>query len=320
MGTPTHEVPIQFPRIKSSINVALARFNFTQNRFTMIRKEMMHMKAKGSRIRTLRAVVQWTMFVLVAALAVIKYLKGIGVVIPLPEISLHAVCPFGGVVTVYEFLATGSLVPKLHTAALILMALGLVVAFFFGPIFCGYFCPLGTLQEWIGKLGKKMLGKKYGKLIPPKVDKALRSLRYAVLAMVVYQTAAAAKLVFVEVDPYYALFNFFTGEVAWTAILVLVVTMVLSLFVERPWCKYLCPYGALLGLFNLIRVFPIRRRAETCISCKKCDVACPMQIKVSTGKAVRDHQCISCHECLSGLACPVKDTVVVAAGKGGATA
>ncbi len=132
------------------------------------------MKAKHSRIRTLRAVVQWTMFVFVAALAVVKYLKETGVVIPLPEISLHAVCPFGGVVTVYEFLSSGSLVPKLHTAALVLMSLGLVVAFFFGPIFCGYFCPLGTMQEWIGKLGKKIFKKKYGKLIPPAVDKVMR--------------------------------------------------------------------------------------------------------------------------------------------------
>ena len=280
----------------------------------------MTIKAKKSRIQALRAAVQCTMFVFVAALAVIRFLKETGVVIPLPEISLHAVSPFGGVVTVYEFLTTGGLVPKLHTSALVLMALGLVVAFFFGPIFCGYFCPLGTLQEWIGKLGKRIFGKKYGRLLPPAADRVLRSLRYAVLAVVIYQTAAAAKLVFVEVDPYYALFNFFTGEVAWTAILVLLVVMVLSLFVERPWCKYLCPYGALLGLFNLIRVFPVRRREETCIDCKKCDAACPMNITVSTGKAVRDHQCISCHECLSGVACPTENTVVVAAGNGGAKA
>ena len=109
-----------------------------------------------------------------------------------------------------------------------------------------------------------------------------------------------------------------TGEVALTAILILIAVTALSLFVERPWCKYFCPYGALLGLFNLIRVFPIRRREETCINCKKCDTACPMNITVSTKDAVRNHQCITCHECLSGLACPVENTVVVAAGKGGA--
>ena len=168
--------------------------------------------------------------------------------------------------------------------------------------------------------GKEDLRKKVWEADSAGGGQVLRYLRYVVLAVVIYQTAIAAKLVFAEVDPYYALFNFFTGEVAWTAILVLLGVMVLSLLVERPWCKYLCPYGALLGLFNLIRVFPVRRHEATCIDCKKCDAACPMQIKVSTGKAVRDHQCISCHECLSGVACPVENTVVVAAGNGGVKA
>lgn len=275
----------------------------------------MSIKAKKSRI--LRSVVQWTMFFLVAALALIKYLKAQGVAISLPEMSLHAVCPFGGVVTVYEYITTGGLVPKLHTSALILMSLGFVVAFLFGPIFCGYFCPLGTWQEWIGKLGRKLFGKKFNRMIPPKVDRFLRYLRYIVLAMVVWKTASAVKLVFTDVDPYYALFNFYTGEAALSAMLVLGVVTVLSLFVERPWCKYLCPYGALLGLFNLIRVFPIRRREKSCIQCKKCDAACPMNIPISATGAIRDHQCITCHECISGLACPVEDTVVVATVKEG---
>lgn len=277
----------------------------------------MRIKAKKSRLRTLRTVTQWAMFLFVAVLALVKYLKEIGVVIPLPEISLHAICPFGGVVTVYEFLATGGLVQKLHSSALALMVIGLLVAFLFGPIFCGYFCPLGTWQEWIGKLGRKLFKKKYNRLVPRAADKYLRYLRYIVLGAVVYQTAVTAKLVFADVDPYYALFNFYTGEVAFTAILILIAVTLLSLLVERPWCKYFCPYGALLGLFNLIHIFPVRRRESTCIHCKKCDAACPMNITVSTGDAVRSHQCITCHECLSGLACPVEDTVIVAAGKGG---
>ena len=273
------------------------------------------MKAKKSRVRTLRAVVQWTMFILVAAIALIKFLKESGVIIPLPEVSLHAICPFGGVVTVYQFLATGDLVPKLHSTALVLMGLGLFIAFLFGPIFCGYFCPLGTWQEWIGKLGRKLFKKRYNHFIKPSIDSKLRYLRYVVLALVVYQTAVTAKLVFVEVDPYYALFNFYTGEVALSAILILGAVTVLSLFIERPWCKYFCPYGALLGLFNFIRIFPVRRQESTCINCKKCDVACPMNITVSTGLAVRDHQCITCHECVSGLACPVDNTVIISSAK-----
>ena len=92
-------------------------------------------------------------------------------------------------------------------------------------------------------------------------------------------------------------------------------TLALSLLVERPFCKYACPYGAVLGVFNLFRVFGIRRNPPTCTNCKACDRACPMNIQVSTRPGrVRDHQCISCLECTSEKACPEKDTVIFGIG------
>lgn len=284
----------------------------------MAGKEAISLHKVGKRKFQWRTAIQIGFFALIAALAALKWLGESGVFKVLPEdVSLHAICPFGGVVTVYQFIATGDFLPKLHSAAFILMALGLTVALFFGPLFCGYACPLGSFQEWLGKLGRKLFPGRYGKLIPPKVDEALRYLRYAVLALVLYQTAVAGKLVFAEVDPYYALFNFFTGEVALSALIVLGATALLSLVVERPWCRYLCPYGALLGLFNRIRIFPVRRKSATCIHCGKCDKACPMNIKVSQREAIRDTGCITCHQCVSGNACPVPDTVVIQSGKGG---
>lgn len=276
------------------------------------------MKPKQNSVQRVRLTIQIVLFAFIALLAAVKALKEAGVAIPfLPEISLHAVCPFGGVVTVYEFVSTGSFLPKLHSSAFILMTQGLVVALLFGPLFCGYICPLGSYQEWISKLGRRLFPKKFDHLIPRRLDKVLRHLRYAVLALVLYQTAIIGKLVFQEVDPYYALFNFFTSEVAFSSIAILLAVTLLSLFTERPWCKYLCPYGALLGLFNLIRIFPVRRNASTCIGCKKCDKICPMQIEVSKGEAVRNPQCISCHLCTSGSACPVDNTVTISSRKGG---
>lgn len=262
----------------------------------------------------IRRIVQIPVFGLVFFITFGKWLTDKGISLPLASsASLHAVCPFGGVVTIYEFLSTGMFVQKIHSSSFILMVLGLLVAILFGTIFCGYICPFGSFQEWVGKLGKKLFPQKYNRMIPRKLDRVLRYLRYLVLALVLYQTAVTARLVFQAVDPYYALFNFFTGEVAVSAYIVLGVIALLSLLIERPWCKYFCPYGALLGLFNSIRIFQIRRNPHTCINCEKCDQVCPMNIKVSGKKAIRDPQCISCHKCTSYAACPVADTILLAA-------
>lgn len=275
----------------------------------------MHNKKKASRVRF---IVQISVFVLVFLIAVSKQLAEMGVIIPfLPDASLHAICPFGGVVTIYDFVTTGGFIQKIHSSAFVLMILALLSAILFGAIFCGYICPFGSYQEWIGKLGKRLFPKKYNKVVPVKLDKYLRYLRYVVLALVVYQTAATATLIFQDVDPYYALFNFFSNEVAVAAYVVLGVITALSLIIERPWCKYLCPYGALLGLFNKIRIFKIRRNPSSCISCSKCDKACPMNIPVSKEEIVSSHQCIACHKCTSDISCPIANTVTISAKKGG---
>lgn len=270
------------------------------------------MKTKKETVNVIRMISQIFFFVLVFLIAIGKWLADLGIVISLiPDASLHAVCPFGGVVTIYEFITSGTFIQKIHSSAFILMGLGFIVALLFGAIFCGYMCPFGTFQEWIGKLGKKLFPKKYNKFVPAKLDRILRYLRYAVLVIVVYQTARTALLLFQNIDPYYALFNFFTNEVAVSAYIILGVIILLSLFIERPWCKYLCPYGALLGVFNTFRIFKIRRNSRSCISCKKCDTACPMNIDVSGKETIRNHQCISCHRCTSESACPIENTVTI---------
>ncbi len=271
------------------------------------------MRQKKKSAAKIRLIAQISVFLFVFAISITKWVAEKGVKIPfLPEISLHAICPFGGVATVYEFITTGTFIQKIHSSAFILMLLGILVAILFGAFFCGTICPFGSFQEWTGKIGKKLFPKHYNKIVPPKLDRVLRFLRYVVLALVVYQTAVTATLVFQAVDPYYALFNFFTDEVAVTAYIALALTFLLSLIIERPWCKYFCPYGAFLGLFNHFSLFGIRRNPNTCVHCKKCDAVCPMNIEVSTKDMVRDHQCIRCYQCTSETACPVKDTVAIA--------
>lgn len=149
----------------------------------------------------------------------------------------------------YLLLQPEPLSKKIHESALILMTIiFFFLAILFGPVFCSYVCPLGTIQEWVGKIGKKIFKKKYNHFIPYKYDKYLRYLRYITLVWTVYLTTEAMKLVFfIDVDPYFALFNFWSDEATIGGVIVLVVTLLLSLFVERPWCKYACLMEHSLG-------------------------------------------------------------------------
>jgi len=257
-----------------------------------------------------RTGVQIFFFMLVTLISVNEALSLSGQSIPfVTKASLHAICPFGGVVSIYEFVTAGKFVQKIHNSSFILMMAAFVLAIGFGPLICGWVCPLGSFQQWTAKVGRKIHGKKYNHMIPAGIDSKLRYTRYLVLAVVIYVTATTGKLVFQDYDPYFALFNFWSIEVAPAALIILGTTVALALFIERPWCKYACPYGAVLGLFNFVRIFKIRREVSTCINCKLCDRNCPMNITISTQQRVRDHQCIACMNCTSEQFCPVADTV-----------
>jgi polyferredoxin len=273
--------------------------------------KLVRSKAKSKRrMANIRLIVQIFFFALISLIAVNHSLEEAGKAIPiLSSASLHAICPFGGVVSVYQFITTGTFVRKIHSSSFILMWIVFALTLFLGPVFCGWVCPFGSIQEWFGKLGKKIFKRRFNGLIPYKVDRYLRYLRYLMLGWVVYMTAMSGTLIFSDIDPYFALFNFWTSEVAIGGLIILAVVLVLSLLVERPFCKYACPYGAVLGFFNLFRIFKIRRKPATCIDCKACDKSCPMNIPVSSSGAVRHHQCITCLKCTSEQACPVQSTV-----------
>lgn len=272
-------------------------------------------KVLGKKKLKARFWVQMFFFVLIALIAVNHTLveNGGGIAI-LSSASLHAVCPFGGIVSLYQFATVGTFVQKIHQSAFVLAAIVFLLSIIFGPVFCGWVCPLGTFQEWTANLGRKIFKRKYNHMIPVKLDRILRYARYGVLIWVVYMTAYSGKLIFADVDPYFALFNFWTSEVAIGGLIVLGITLLASLFVERPWCKYACPYGAFLGLTNLFRVFKIRRNETECKVCAVCSRDCPMNIPVHEKSVIRDHQCISCLECTSEGVCPLPATVEFSAG------
>jgi polyferredoxin len=176
------------------------------------------------------------------------------------------------------WLSTGR-IPATHPAAMFLFVTFLAISFLFRKAFCSWLCPVGTFSEYLWRAGRQIFRRNFQ--IPRWLDLPLRSLKYLLLGFFAWAVAnmSADAVAQFMASPYGAIadvrmLNFFRslGE---TAAIVLAVLVVSSLLVQNFWCRYLCPYGALLGLTSILSPLRIRRSESTCIDCAKCAKACP---------------------------------------------
>jgi polyferredoxin len=215
--------------------------------------------------------------------------------------------PIAGMMNLKYFLVTGR-VPVLHPAAMFLLVTFLSIAFLFRKAFCSWLCPVGTISEYLWRLGRTVFRRNFH--VPRWVDIPLRGLKYLLLGFFVWAVSsmsANAIAAFMQ-SPYgivadVKMLNFFRfiGE---TGLIVLGVLVVASVFVQNFWCRYLCPYGALLGLTSLFSPLRIRRNEETCIDCAKCAKACPSALPVDKLVTIKSAECTGCLECVA--VCPAE--------------
>jgi len=215
--------------------------------------------------------------------------------------------PIAGLMNLKYFILTGKVSP-IHPAAMFLLLAFLLVSIIFRKAFCGWLCPVGTLSEALWKLGRRLLRRNW--TLPRRLDLILRSLKYVLLGFFLYAVAglSAESIMAFMGSPYgliadVKMLNFFR-HLSETAAVTLAALGVLSILYQNFWCRYLCPYGALMGIASLVSPSRIRREPDLCIDCAKCARACPVLLPVDKLITVRSAECMSCLECVA--VCPAQ--------------
>lgn len=177
-----------------------------------------------------------------------------------------------------------------------------------GRFFCGWLCAFGTYNDWIYLLSKNVF--KINFKVNEKVDSILKYTKYVILlGILMIVCTFQIKLLsgtspwdaFAQITDFsYVLTNITIG------LIILVLITIGALFVERFFCRYLCPLGALFSIFSKINIFKIKKPSDRCGKCKICTNNCSMGLPLYKMQDVRGGDCINCLKCID--VCPRKNT------------
>lgn len=215
--------------------------------------------------------------------------------------SVEAYLPIAALIS-FKHLIVNRVFDPVHPAALVIFLAIILSALIFRRGFCSWICPIGTISELTHGLGNKVAAN----LRPHRfLDIPLRSLKYILLgffALAVLSMDGATLSAFID-SPFNKIADvrmlLFFRDPSTTTITVLFGFFMLSLVIKNFWCRYLCPYGALLGLLSKAGLVSVERDKGKCITCHKCEESCPSNIQITKGEKVTTAECIMCMKCVN---------------------
>lgn len=211
--------------------------------------------------------------------------------------------PISGFLGTVFWAKTGE-INAIHPAAVVIFVTVILISFLLRRSFCSWICPVAAISEWAWKGGLRIFRSAFR--LPLWLDIAVRSFKYLLLACFVYFIAIAmapeALRGFIHSDYHkiadIRLMNFFL-HISPSALAVLLVLFAVSILLRSPFCRYLCPYGALLGLVATLSPLRVTRDSRRCVSCGVCSQVCPTSIDVMHKDSVASPECIGCWRCIS---------------------
>jgi len=227
--------------------------------------------------------------------------------LPLPQrpAGVEGFLPISGLMGLVDWVHQGAL-NTIHPAATVLVLVALALAVALRKSFCSWVCPIGFLSELLARFGRWSFRRNF--LFWRWADVPLRGLKYVLLAFFLGAILLMSPQALSDflASPYNRVADvkmglFFT-DMSRVGLVVMGALVVGSLFVRGLWCRYLCPYGALLGLLSWASPTRIRRDADACVSCNLCDKACMARLPVSSLDRVSSPECTGCLDCVA--VCP----------------
>ncbi|KYC45909.1 MAG: quinol dehydrogenase membrane component [Candidatus Methanofastidiosum methylothiophilum] len=171
---------------------------------------------------------------------------------------------------------------------LMLFFLPLGVTILFGRIFCGYACPIGAWQQFLNDIGTKLTKFR----MPHKLDKILKYFKYLFALVIVGVVFYSRYPFFQKIDPFSYLFGF---NFTLYGIISIAIVSGTSLLISRPFCRYICPYGAVLAIFSKFSIYKIKMK-NGCKKCTLCDRVCETDA-IANGN-LDQAECIRCKKCI----------------------
>ncbi len=213
--------------------------------------------------------------------------------------SIEAFLPIGALVSLKNLIVNGFIDP-IHPAALVIFTSILLTAVLLKRGFCGWVCPVGFVSEIVSTAGERLTGKT---VLGHRYFAVIKYLLLAFFLYLILPMDAASTAAFLF-SPYWAIADVklldFWLKPGTLTVLVTGLIIIATLFVRNVWCRFLCPYGALLSVLSYLS--PASVKKSDCTGCLKCDSACPMGLKPSQVDEVKSSECMMCFECVN--ACP----------------
>jgi polyferredoxin len=207
--------------------------------------------------------------------------------------SVHAICPLGGLENFWAWVAGHGNIQKILSGTMTLFFFTLVFALIFGRAFCGNICPFGALQELFGKLNRKKIR------VSGKADNIFRFFKYIVLIFITTMAWITATIWISPYDPWSAFAHVWSGQESLQeytiGFFILFFVLAASIFIDRFFCRYLCPAGALYGLIS--KISPVKIIKGKCLKCGQCLKTCPMSVNIAKNKKIKSSECITCNQC-----------------------